>query len=180
MARYRIKLSFDKALGREAIERKKKALSEVMLRQVQDRLRHGGDDEITFHPLDFARYDGSTGSPLYWTGKHLYDSLESGYDARSIWVQCTHPAALMQQLGTVGKGGKLPTIRPRKAKALYIPKSPQGASAVDASGHVTGDLDDLEAGKDYIFVKKVDIWPRPFLRISRKNREELAQTFAKG
>lgn len=180
MPRYRIKLSFEGALGREAIQRKKRLIGEAMLKQTQERLRHGGDDEITFHPLDYSRPDGSSNSPLFWSGKSLYDSLESGYDASSVWVSCTHPSALVHQLGTVGKGGKLPTIKPKRAKALYIPKSMEGMNAIGADGRITGDLDDLEAGIDYIFVKKVDIWPRPFLRLSRKNREELAEIFARG
>jgi hypothetical protein len=50
-----------------------------------------------------------------------------------------------------------------RAKALFIPVSPLGRG-LGVRGIETGDL---EPGVDYLFRKKAEHYPRPFLRISR-------------
>ena len=64
--------------------------------------------------------------------------------------------ARVHQLGTRGKGGKLPTIVPKRAKALWIPLNDKAARFGPGGPG-------LKKGKDFIFLKKVDIPPRPML-----------------
>jgi hypothetical protein len=44
------------------------------------------------------------------------------------------PYSFVQEVGTVGKGGELPTIVPKKAKALFIPITDRARSAQRLSG----------------------------------------------
>jgi hypothetical protein len=39
-------------------------------------------------------------------------------------------------------------------------------------------MEDLKKGEDFIFVSKVDLPPRPFLRVSRRNAEEIGELLA--
>jgi phage gpG-like protein len=116
-------------------------------------------------------------------------------DADGAWVGSTFEGSKIHQFGTVGADapdvgqGTLPTIKPVRAKALFIPLTPRAQKSVRvASGpkitrrgsgrNKAGPvMFDLVPGVDFIFLKKVDIPPRPFLRVSRKNAEEIAELF---
>lgn len=84
------------------------------------------------------------------------------------------PYAAIHELGTVGKGGQLPSIIPRNAKALTIPLLPQYV------GHRAGEFNDLHLLKPegskfaflgnskgklaYLLLKRVNIKARPYLQ----------------
>ena len=163
-----------------SIQRKKSAMADVLLRQVEDRIRRGGDDEYTFPPLDFARPDGSSNNPLFHTGQHLWASLKTFVSAGAFGVYSTFKGAKVLLRGTVGKGGTLPTIRPVNANALYLPLTVAGQAAAPEGRVLPGALDRLQRGKDYLFVKKVDIRPRKFFRLTFGNKLELIHTFKEG
>lgn len=55
------------------------------------------------------------------TGDLLNSFSGYGLDGHRAIVDSVSPYARIHQLGTVGKGGVLPTIRPKTAKALFIP-----------------------------------------------------------
>lgn len=57
--------------------------------------------------------------------------------------------------GTTGKGGTFPPIRPKKGRVLAF----------------------LGAWGAKVFCKEVNIVPREYLRLSRRNREELIAAF---
>jgi len=73
--------------------------------------------------------------------------------------------AHVHQLGTIGKGGVLPSIFPKRAKALWIPLNDKAARMGTYS-------QGLVHGRDFIFAKKVDIPPRPMLPDSPNERQE--------
>jgi phage gpG-like protein len=73
--------------------------------------------------------------------------------------------AAIHQLGTVGKGGVLPSIFPRRAKALWIPLNDRAARLGTYS-------QGLVYGKDFVFAKRVDIPPRPMLPNSKQERQD--------
>lgn len=173
---FRVRFEFP-SLSAENVAQKKPAMTYVLLRQVQDRIRSGGDEEYTFPPLDFARPDGSRGRPLYQNGKLLLDSMKPFVTEQNFGVSSNFIGARVQLRGTVGKGGTLPTIVPRNAKALYLPLSPAGQQATNGGRVMPTALKDLKRGKDYLFVKKVDIRPRKFFRLTAGNKKQLIETF---
>lgn len=168
-------LNFANVLGKAAIERKKIAMAETLLRQTYNRIWDGGDDDYRFPPLDYPRPDGSTANPLYHTGLHLLPSIHSFVRPGEFGVGSRFIGAKVLLKGTVGKGGSLPSIRPVNALALFIPMSTRGQS----TGPVKGGGSGLKRGVDFRFAQKVDIRPRQYFRLSRLNRHELIQTFAK-
>jgi phage gpG-like protein len=187
-----IEVHLEQAFSKEALHRLKERIGRELKRQTLDRIRHGGDDEIKFAPLDFARPMGGKGSPLFATGRHLYRSIAYGLDSESVWVGSNFIGARVHQYGTVGKSspgvgqGRLPSIVPVRAKALFIPLSRMGAGRTALRETPGGnkrfalrrrkgeDTDvGLKQGKDFLLLQKVDIRPRPFLRMSRQNVQDL-------
>ena len=186
---------FNPALNVENLREIKKKIAVLLQEQTIDRIESSGDDEIQFKPLPRDRPNGSRGRPLWDTGSHILDSITSGVDADGAWVGSTFEGSNIHQFGTVGADspevgqGTLPTIRPVRAKALFIPLTVRAQKSVRVSSgpkivrrgstrNRTGPvMFDLVAGVDFIFLKKADIPPRPFLRVSRKNAEEIADLF---
>jgi phage gpG-like protein len=190
-----IHFDFKRALNPENLRRIKRQIAILLQEQTIDRIEASGDDEIQFKSLPRDRPNGSRTRPLYDTGSHLLDSITNGVDADGAWVGSTFEGAKIHQFGTVGADspeigpGTLPTIRPVRAKALFIPLTPRAQKSVRvASGpKITRKgsgrnkkgpvMFDLVPGVDFIFLKKSDVPPRPFLRVSRKNAEEIAELF---
>jgi phage gpG-like protein len=199
MIEIRVELDLRSALGRDATRKKNKLIAELLKEQTLDRIQTGGDDEIRFTPLKYPRPTGDKDNPLYDTGTHLHDSITHGTDPDGPWVGSTFIGANVHQFGTKGKGGRLPPIVPKKAKALFIPLTPLAAKSVGAFEAAAGrpggirkvrkgvrrrggrrTFVDLEKGKDFILVQKVEIPPRPFLRVSPQNLSEIAEIIGGG
>lgn len=190
-----IALDLGRAFNRQTFNRLKKRIGILLMEQTIDRIESGGDDEIAFKKLPRDRPNGSKDRPLYDTGSHLLDSITYGTEADGPWVGTTWEGARVHQFGTVGAGadgvgqGTLPTIKPVRAKALFIPLTTRAQKSVrvksgpkivrQGTRKKKGKLVnfDLVPGVDFIFLKKADIPPRPFLRVSRKNAEEIAELF---
>jgi hypothetical protein len=207
----------------------KHRMGEVLVRQTQDRLRNGGDDEVKFSPLDFPRPDGTTDHPLFHGGGYLLDHISAAFNRHSVFCGSEQEGSRVLLLGTEGKfgvgpdgsmvRGKLPTIKPVHAKALFIPLTARAAGMTSrerntgrvAYQHAKAKLESLKAqqsarpnkakarmianwaakkkeawtqmkksntleqGKDFLLLKKVDIRPRPFLRMSKTGMLEVAQ-----
>lgn len=99
------------------------AVAFFMVQQTRDRFRTGGASGGTAWVPKKARSWGFDDGRALLTGKtaRLLDSYQGyGTDARAVLFS-DDPKSKLHQLGTVGAGGVLPTIRPRKAKALFIP-----------------------------------------------------------
>ena len=108
--------------------------------------------------------------------------------AKRVSVLSTAPYAFVHQLGTIGKGGTLPTVRPVRAKALFIPLNDRAASSTlvrtavvidnQARGFrklrvaTRGGPAPLKYGRDFVLAKKVDIPPRPMLPDSDHERRD--------
>jgi len=190
-----IHVDVQSALNRDTIRRIKAQMAFLLQEQTNDRIETSGDDEISFETLPRDRPNGSRDRPLYDTGSHLLDSITHGVDADGAWVGSTFQGAKIHQFGTVGARaadvgqGTLPTIRPVRAKALFIPLTTRAQKSVrvgsgpkitrmgSRKAKGTNVMFDLVPGVDFIFLKKADIPPRPFLRVSRKNAEEIAELF---
>ncbi len=190
----RFEFDYKKALGHDALKRVRAKWAQLLEEQVLDRIETGGDDEIRFAPLGFSRADKSRDRPLWHNGSHLHTSITSGVSGNSAWVGSTMRGSKALQRGTRGKRaegvgqGTLPTIVPVKAGALFIPISVRAQNSIRVQGPPVRrmgvakgkkgrkpmPLVDLREGEDFILVKKVDLPPRPFLRLSKRNREELA------
>lgn len=173
------------------------AIAILLQEQTIDRIETGGDDEIRFSPLEFPRPSGDTDNPLFSTGIHLRDSITHGVDPDGPWTGSTFIGSAVLQFGTKGKGGKLPTIVPKNAKALFIPLTMLAEKSVRVSNMAGGGgirklrktparrkgktvLVDLVKGKDFIFRSKVDIVGREFLHMSAGNLSEIVEVFAGG
>lgn len=174
---FRLTVMFD----RERFRRKRERMAVILLNQVQERIVNGGDEEGAFAPLDFPRPNGSSANPLYDTGEHILRSLSSGTAEDEIHVGSNFIGMRVQALGTEGKGGKLPTIRPVTAGGLFIPLSPLGAKSVKVAGRRYGtrrrkgvkEMVPLSPGRDFIIRDHVDIRARNPFRLTRRNIAEL-------
>ena len=191
-------MNLRQALTGEGLAERSKFIALAMQEQVMDRIQNGGDTEISFKQLDFPRVHGDKANPLYDTGSHLFSSITHGVDSDGPWVGSTFKGGRVHQFGTKGKGGTLPTIVPKRAKALFIPLSPRAArserippsgpaakggkvqrkTATKQGGKIR--MTKLEYGKDFLLLQKVDIHPRPFLRMSRMDLEEIGEIMATG
>lgn len=189
----RFELDFSKALGPAALRKIRKRWAAILLEQVLDRIENGGDEEIRFAPLAFNRIDGSKDRPLYRNGSHLHTSITSGVSGNAVWCGSTMKGSRVLQRGTKGKSaegvgqGKNPTIVPVRAKALFIPLTARAQNSVRVHGPPVRRIvkpsfrtkkpkpvGELVRGEDFILVSKVDLPPRPFLRLTKANKQELA------
>jgi hypothetical protein len=126
--------------------------------------------------------------------KTLRASFERTSDDTTTEIASPHVAALVAQQGTVGKGGTLPDIRAKNARALFIPISdraqmtrpvtPWGMRAkrqYDATlvkgSLVNGKLVPPDA--DFIYLSKVAQAERPMLPDSPREREAVADAVVK-
>lgn len=194
-----LKIHLKTALTGKGMKIRMKRMAVLVQERVIDRIEKGGDDEITFARLDFKRTSGDSENPLYSTGSHLMSSITHGIGGRGFWVGSTMKGSPVLQHGTVGKTspgvgrGTMPTIRPKTAKALFIPLTPRAAKSVITLSQIGKKVrkglgrkkgkkveTDLKQGKDFVFVSKADIRPRPFLRLSVKDMKELAKIMATG
>ena len=100
---------------------------------------------------------------------------------------------LVHHLGTEGKGGSLKTIVPVHAKALYIPLTTLGKESYEANKRAAPVITTVFSGApqirpasvrlaseavygvDFIFLKKVDLPPRPQLPTSIQERADLGR-----
>ncbi len=189
----KIKLDWKSALGPAALAKVRKQWAALLEKRVLDRIENGGDEEIRFEPLAFGRIDKTRDRPLYHNGSHLHTSITSGVSGNYAWVGSSMRGSRALQMGTKGKRaqgvgqGKLPTIVPKQAKALFIPLTQRAAASTRVAGPPVrrafikkgrgkkpATPIDLQVGVDFILVSKVDLPPRPFLRISRADRLALA------
>jgi phage gpG-like protein len=192
-----------------------KAMGVYLVKQVRERFANGGAMGVRWPQ---KRFDDSravlTGASAGKTGG-LLGSFREGVlsDGSGAFVGSDLPYARVHQLGAgPKKGGKLPAIVPRKAKALFIPLTDRARSSAPGAGAggvrirvpttgpsktkvvagekvrvknplVKGRFKNgvLEAynektgtwapGKpDFIFLKKVEIPPRPMLPDSPDER----------
>lgn len=120
--------------------------------RADERLMRVGANKLYALTMDrFSSQGASSGTP--WPQKRV---KQWGYDdGRAIltgptgllqkawgtnWTDheasCGNPLAysLVHQLGTVGKGGQLPTIKPKKAKALFIPITDKAVNSARLEG----------------------------------------------
>ncbi len=186
-----IRFNFREAFGPQAMQARKDRMVAVLLDQTKRRLMDGADEDGPLPPLDFPRLDGSTNNPLNRTGANILNTLTHAVTANSFWVGSRFIGARVHQYGTVGKGGLLPSIRPVRAKALFIPMSHRGAKSdifntpdatpehprrmvkVKRGGLIR--FQQLKQGKDFMLLQKVDIRPRRFLKLTGAGRRELIQ-----
>src|SRR5688500_2545963 len=94
-----------------------------MVQQVRDRFRtsgqSGGTSWVQKKAKGWGHDDGR--KPLTGPTSNLLDSYQGYGTADRAVAYSDDPKSLVNQLGTVGAGGTLPTIRPKRAKALFIP-----------------------------------------------------------
>lgn len=183
-----VRLDLQQALTGKGLRVRMEEIAKVVQEQVQERIRQGGDEEVLFKQLDFDRPSGGHDNPLYDTGKHLHDSIIHGVDSNGPWVGSTFIGSLVHQFGTVGKGGKLQPISAKPGSALFIPLTKRAAKAV-TTGKVgkyikrtKGQIEaaGLAKGEDFILVDQINIHPRPFLRLSKRNLAEIALIMGDG
>lgn len=186
-----ITVNLENVMNDEVLDDRLKKLGLLLQEQTIRRIREGKDDEITFKPLDFVRPDGSKDRPLFDTGHHLIDSITHGVDDDGAWVGSNFVGAAVHQQGTTGKGGTKKTIKPVRAKALFIPRSREAARSVPETkaGKKVRVVAKKSQGRtikktvkrqDFLLVGKVDINARPFLRLSKGNLEEVTRLFETG
>lgn len=161
-----IKLKVDANKIRDIVlnKRRLKAASEKLAQLIKAHVVYGQDCNGTpFAPLDYKRLDGSTENPLLATGKHLLKSIHGFTTRYSFGVGTNFIGARIHQYGTVGKGGTMPTIRPKKGRSLRIPVY---------AGEKNG-----KPQKDHVYADHADIHPRPFFSISDEEIRDVIRAF---
>lgn len=123
--------------------------------------------------------------------------LETSYHRRAEYgvavVASSDFRAYVNDVGTIGKGGLLPDLVPRKARAMYIPLTQVGLQAYWERNSAAPTIDtgygtyyierptrmffepvqEAEKGVDFIFLAKAAIPPRPQLPTSDREIEAL-------
>jgi len=172
---------------------KMRVISALVKSQVDQRFETEGGSSGT--PWPSPKFTTSIGRPdgrklLQGRTGNLRESYHQSSDNSTATVESDNVAAIMGQQGTVGKGGELPDIVPKRAKMLFIPISERAMDSepVTAFGKrqrqamdgaplvhgriVQGQLTPPDA--DFILVHKVSIPVREQLPASNAERE--AQT----
>lgn len=124
---------------------------------------------------------GTVGKFAPGVGQGTMPTIKPVY-AKALFIPISPKAAAMTSRDRLG-GADVVAIR-EKIKSLRAKTGKQAARSLAAA------QDKLEAakqaakgnglirGKDFVFASKVDLPPRPFLRISRKNRAEIARVLS--
>ena len=114
--------------GLKLTEADKARMGTLLLQQVTDRfMTSGRSGGVTWKPTRSGR------APLRGNSG-LLNSFVIRIHRDGVGVYSTAKFARVHQLGTVGAGGVLPTIRPKKAKALFIPLTERASSSQRVSG----------------------------------------------
>lgn len=111
--------------------KKAKAIGFFLVQQVRERFRtHGQSGGVVWPEKRRKAWGADDGRAIMTgTGTHLQDSFHQTAEVQpgkmEITVQTDVPWAKMHEYGTIGASppGTLPTIKPVKAKALFIPIS---------------------------------------------------------
>lgn len=111
-----------------------------LVQQVQDRFQTQGASGGTPWPAKRMKSWGYDDGRSILTGKSarlkesfsFYTKIEGGKAFITLFSDA--PYARVHQLGTRGKGGVLPTIKPKTAKALFIPITDRAISSERISG----------------------------------------------
>lgn len=199
------------------------ALGFLLVQQVKARFASRGRSGGILWPEKASKSWGYDDGRAVLTGRTnvLLDSFKTRIEKTTITLYSDAPYAHVHQLGTQGKGGVLPTIRPRQAKALFIPITDRAKQSQRFSGshavfirktygmdkdtgpvrlamtgtkvkRLSGLTSQLRQGRvkdgrlevrdadgdwvrgvpDFIFLKKVDIPPRPMLPTSPNEQRE--------
>jgi phage gpG-like protein len=143
----------------------------------------------------------------------LANSWEVEVAGNKVTVYTAIPYAHVHQLGTTKYGGPIPTIRPKTARALFIPLTDRAITSMRYGGHggvpvvrlptrgkklKSGEFAPLKKGRltkegkleywdakeevwkagkpDFIFLRKVDIRPRPMLPTSQQEQRHQINT----
>lgn len=101
-----------------------RALGTYMLGQVSDRFRSQGAPGQAWRQKSFSDGRAILTGPTGDLKRSFRQVVEQTNDVTKVTVQSDMPYAAVNQVGTRGKGGKLPDIVPVKAKALFIPLTP--------------------------------------------------------
>jgi phage gpG-like protein len=204
------------------------AISLHLHSQVQNRfVTQGASSGTPWQPKKIKEWGADNGRAILRGASATLLNSFFHYGKPNLAVVASHAHySRVHQLGTVGKGGILPTIKPKKAKALFIPITDRAIhsmrlTAGDASWaniigskpfgrtkarrfavkeHLAGvapEFHELKKGRlkdgtlevwderagewkagkpDFIFLRKVDIPPRPMLPTSAGEIEDTTRT----
>jgi phage gpG-like protein len=165
---------------------KMEAIGFFCLQQSRSRFeQHGGPGVPWPTPKWLTKIGRDDGRALL-TGKRgdLLRSFHSSGTEDTAILGSDSPYAAIHQLGTVGAAGSKPDIRPKKAKALWVPISDkaQDIGPVKTASSMRRESDLIRGaivnGKlvppncDYVFLRRVKIAPRPMLPNSEAERAE--------
>lgn len=120
-------------------------MAERRLEQMQNNIWNGGIDGVPFAKTTDGRV------PLGWPSGTVGGSFHPFVEGQMFGIKSQFVGAEILLKGTTGKGGTLPPIRPKRAKALRF-----------------------TIGNTVIFAMKSEFPPRPYTSMSRKDRMELA------
>ena len=117
-------------------EEKTAALGMFAHQQVKDRFATAGASGGIAWPQKKMREWGYDDGRAILTGRtgELLESFQSYGEVDCAVVFSDKFYSRIQHLGTVGKGGVLPDIKPKKAKALFIPITDRAQASVSVTG----------------------------------------------
>ena len=158
---------------------KMQAIAFYLHNQTKDRFAtHGASSGIPWQPPKWRHQVGHPDGRAILTGRTggLLKSFRSSATQNEAILSSNAVQAHIHQVGTVGKGGTAPDIKPVNKKMLYIPLN-DNAELGWREGLIMGKFGDdgriYPRNADYILLSRVSIPPRPMLPDS--NTEQQAQ-----
>jgi phage gpG-like protein len=112
-------------------QQKMEAIGFYIRQQILDRFSSQGASGGTPWPIKKIKEWGHDDGRAILTGRSslLLESFQSYATGDTAVVFSDRPYAAVHQLGTIGKGGLLPDIVPKRAKALFIPITDRAADS---------------------------------------------------
>lgn len=117
-------------------EEDKRAFGFFLVQQIDDRFESAGSSGGDAWPPKAIWSWGVNDGRALLTGPsaRLRESFSSRVDANEIIVWSDDPKSAVHQLGTTKYGGPIPTIKPKRAKALFIPLNDHAARSIRMTG----------------------------------------------
>ncbi len=158
-------------------EEDKRALGFFLVQQIDDRFDTAGQSGgEAWPPKQIWAWGVNDGRALL-TGPsaRLRESFNSRVDGETIIVWSDDPKSAVHQLGTTKYGGPIPTIRPKRAKALFIPLNDHAARSIRMTGPPAARI--LAGGKMEAMPEPTDPLATPVARARRRQVQGGFETY---
>lgn len=154
-----------------------RAFGFFLVQQIDDRFESaGGSGGVQWKPKAINSWGVNDGRAIL-TGPsaRLRESFQSRVDNGKVIVWSDDPKSAIHQQGTQKYGGPIPTIRPKKAKALFIPLNDHAARSIRMTGPKAAII--KAGGKMGAMPEPTDPMASPVVRARRRQTQGGFETY---